>query len=74
MSLSELERRKMIYKFCDDYPNQKKSEIFRHFSNFGFKRSFVYKTVKAYESGKACERQPGSGKKCTLQDSKTRAR
>lgn len=39
-----------------------------------FKKSFIYKTIKAYESGKTFSRKRGSGKKCVLQCSQTRAK
>lgn len=74
MSLNELDRRKLICKFCEENPNKTKSEVFKHFNDMGFKKTFIYNTMNLFEHNKSVERKPGSGKKCSLQDSKVRAK
>ncbi|KAI4469764.1 exonuclease phage-type/recb c-terminal domain-containing protein [Holotrichia oblita] len=39
----------------------------------GFKKTFIYNTIKVLESSGSIERRKGSGKKCVLSDSKVRA-
>lgn len=74
MSLSELQRRKLIGIFWEKNPNKTKSEIFHHFSEMGFKKTFIYNAIKLLENQKSMDRKPGSGKKCQLSDSKIKAK
>lgn len=74
MSLNELNRRKLICKFCEENPKKTKSEIFSHFKDMGFKKTFIYKTINLYKNNKSIERKCGSGRKCSLQDSKVRSK
>lgn len=74
ITLNEVERRKLICKFCENNPHKTKFEIFRYFSEMQFKKTFTYNTIKAFESAKSFEKKRGSGAKCTLQSSQTRAK
>ena len=42
--------------------------------DMGFKKTFIYKTVNLYENNMPIERKSGSGRKCSLQDSKLRSK
>lgn len=74
MSLNELNRRKLICEFCVENPNKTKIEIFNHFKDMGFKKTFIYKTINLCKNNKPIERKRGSGRKCSLQDSKVRSK
>lgn len=74
MALSELDRRKLICDYCEKNPTKSRSDIYHHFHDMGFKKTFIYNAIKSFENKKSVERKIGSGKKCALQDSKIRAK
>lgn len=74
MSLNELSRRKLICKFCEENPEKARSEVFKHFRDMGFKKTFIYSTIKLFLNNKSVERKCGSGRKCSLQDAKVRSK
>jgi hypothetical protein len=73
MSLSELQRRNLIVKFCVENPNKSKSKTVEHFKLLGFKIPTIYRRIKRFEYHEKVERKIGSGKKCALSPSKFRA-
>jgi DeoR/GlpR family transcriptional regulator of sugar metabolism len=72
MSLSELQRRNLIVKFCLENPNKSKSTV-EHFKLLGVKIPTIYRTIKRFEKQEKVERKIGSGKKFALASSKVRA-
>jgi hypothetical protein len=73
MSLSELQCRNLIVKFCLENPNKSKSETVEHFKLLGFKIPTFYRTIKRFAKQEKVERKIGSGKKFALSSSKVRA-
>jgi hypothetical protein len=49
MSLSELQRRNLIVKFCPENPNKSKSETVRHFKLLRFKIPTIYRRFEKQE-------------------------
>jgi hypothetical protein len=49
ISLSELQRRNLIVKFCLENPNKSKSETVEHFKLLGFKIPPIYRAIKRFE-------------------------
>jgi transposase len=70
MSLSELQRRNLIVKFCLENPNKNKSETVEYFKLLEFKTPTIYRTIKRFEKQEKVEKKIGSGKKCALSLSK----
>jgi hypothetical protein len=66
MSLSELQRRNLIFSFCLENPNKSKSETVGHFKLLGLKIPTIYRTIKRFGKQKKVERGIGSRKKCAL--------
>jgi hypothetical protein len=75
MSLSELQRRNLIVKFCLEKPNKSKSETVEHFKFklMGFKSPTIYRTIKRFEKQEKVERKNWFREKCSLSSSKVRA-
>jgi hypothetical protein len=69
MSLSELQRRNLIVKFCLEKPNESKSETVEYYKLLEFKIPTIYRTIERFKNQENVERKIGSGKKCALSSS-----
>jgi hypothetical protein len=73
MSLSELQRRNFILKFCLQNPNKSKNETVELFKLLEFKILPIYRTIIRFEKQEKVERKIGSLKKWALSSSEVRA-
>jgi hypothetical protein len=73
MSLSELQRRNLLVKFCPENPNKSKSETVTHFKHFKLLRFKIPTIYRRFAKQEKVERKIGSGEKCALSSCKVRA-
>jgi DNA-binding MarR family transcriptional regulator len=74
MSLSELQRRHLIVKFCLENPNKSQSETVEHLQRLGCKIPTIYRTIKRLEKQEKAKRKIGSEKKCANKQMKQTAK
>jgi hypothetical protein len=73
MSLSDIQRRNLMVKFCLENPNKRKSETVEYYKLLEYKKPTSYCTIKRFQKQENVERKVGSGQKCALSLSKARA-
>lgn len=72
MANKEEARRKLVCNFFDKNPDWSKARIVNYFQQMGESRRTVYHILSSYTKLKTTSRKPGSGKSCSLRDSKRR--